>query len=152
MRQRFPPPVSNSKRVRQDHLRTYFMGGLMWGRTFCSEDSTGKFSCLTGDCGSGKLECSGGGAAPPATLAEFKLDGYGGIDYFDVSLVHGYNLLCWLCLRWFRAELFKNRLRSGLERLVSFGAQVTYGLAGNCIGKKDSLRRTAIERGALQRL
>ncbi|XP_058010410.1 thaumatin-like protein 1 [Hevea brasiliensis] len=64
----------------------------MWGRTFCSEDSTGKFSCLTGDCGSGKLECSGGGAAPPATLAEFKLDGYGGMDYFDVSLVHGYNL------------------------------------------------------------
>ncbi|KAJ9165960.1 hypothetical protein P3X46_020770 [Hevea brasiliensis] len=67
-------------------------GGRMWGRTFCSEDSTGKFSCLTGDCGSGKLECSGSGAAPPATLAEFKLDGYGGMDYFDVSLVDGYNL------------------------------------------------------------
>ncbi|KAG8654552.1 thaumatin-like protein 1b isoform X2 [Manihot esculenta] len=67
-------------------------GGRMWGRTFCSEDSTGKFSCLTGDCGSNKLECSGSGAVPPATLAEFKLDGYGGMDYFDVSLVDGYNL------------------------------------------------------------
>ncbi|CAI0382618.1 unnamed protein product [Linum tenue] len=54
----------------------------MWGRTHCSEDSTGKFSCLTGDCGSGKIECSGSGAAPPATLA----------DFFDVSLVDGYNL------------------------------------------------------------
>ncbi|XP_065881255.1 thaumatin-like protein 1b [Euphorbia lathyris] len=67
-------------------------GGRMWGRTHCSQDSTGKFTCLTGDCGSGKLECSGSGAAPPATLAEFKLDGYGGMDYFDVSLVDGYNL------------------------------------------------------------
>lgn len=67
-------------------------GGRMWGRTHCSEDSTGKFSCVTADCGSGKLECSGSGAAPPATLAEFKLDGYGGMDYFDVSLVDGYNL------------------------------------------------------------
>uniref|UniRef100_A0A2P2Q4W9 Thaumatin-like protein 1 n=1 Tax=Rhizophora mucronata TaxID=61149 RepID=A0A2P2Q4W9_RHIMU len=67
-------------------------GGRMWARTHCSQDPTGKFSCLTGDCGSGKMKCSGNGAAPPATLAEFKLDGYGGLDYFDVSLVDGYNL------------------------------------------------------------
>ncbi|KAL5778218.1 hypothetical protein ACOSP7_011144 [Xanthoceras sorbifolium] len=67
-------------------------GGRMWGRTHCSQDSTGKFSCVTGDCGSGKMECSGSGATPPATLAEFKLDGYGGQDFYDVSLVDGYNL------------------------------------------------------------
>lgn len=67
-------------------------GGRFWGRTLCSEDSTGKFSCVTGDCGSGKLECSGNGAIPPATLAEFTLDGSGGLDFFDVSLVDGYNL------------------------------------------------------------
>ncbi|KAJ9675008.1 hypothetical protein PVL29_024112 [Vitis rotundifolia] len=67
-------------------------GGRFWGRTHCTQDSTEKFSCLTGDCGSGKLECAGGGAAPPATLAEFKLDGYGGLDFYDVSLVDGYNL------------------------------------------------------------
>ncbi|KAJ8772617.1 hypothetical protein K2173_027794 [Erythroxylum novogranatense] len=66
-------------------------GGRMWGRTHCSQDTTGKFTCLTGDCG-GTLECSGRGAAPPATLSEFKLDGYGGLDFFDVSLVDGYNL------------------------------------------------------------
>ncbi|KAE8714425.1 hypothetical protein F3Y22_tig00110198pilonHSYRG00346 [Hibiscus syriacus] len=66
-------------------------GGRFWGRTHCSQDSTGKFSCLTGDCGSGKLECSGNGAAPPATLAEFTLDGACGFDFFDVSLVDGYN-------------------------------------------------------------
>ncbi|XP_038991441.1 thaumatin-like protein 1b isoform X3 [Hibiscus syriacus] len=67
-------------------------GGRFWGRTHCSQDSTGKFSCLSGDCGSGKVECSGNGAAPPATLAEFTLDGAGGLDFFDVSLVDGYNV------------------------------------------------------------
>ncbi|KAM3341648.1 thaumatin-like protein 1b [Capsicum galapagoense] len=67
-------------------------GGRFWGRTHCTEDSTGKFTCATGDCGSGKLECAGGNAAPPATLAEFTLDGSGGMDFFDVSLVDGYNL------------------------------------------------------------
>ncbi|KAK8483173.1 hypothetical protein V6N13_058946 [Hibiscus sabdariffa] len=67
-------------------------GGRFWGRTHCSQDSTGKFSCLTGDCGSGKVECSGNGAAPPATLAEFTLDGAGGLHFFDVSLVDGYNI------------------------------------------------------------
>nr|XP_048331067.1 pathogenesis-related thaumatin-like protein 3.5 isoform X2 [Ziziphus jujuba var. spinosa] len=67
-------------------------GGRFWGRTHCSQDSAGKFSCVTGDCGSGKLECVGSGATPPATLAEFTLDGAGGLDFFDVSLVDGYNI------------------------------------------------------------
>ncbi|KAL3640989.1 hypothetical protein CASFOL_015957 [Castilleja foliolosa] len=67
-------------------------GGRFWGRTHCAEDSAGKFSCGTGDCGSGKLDCAGGGAAPPATLAEFTLDGSNGKDFYDVSLVDGYNL------------------------------------------------------------
>uniref|UniRef100_A0A1J3FT34 Thaumatin-like protein 1 n=1 Tax=Noccaea caerulescens TaxID=107243 RepID=A0A1J3FT34_NOCCA len=67
-------------------------GGRFWGRTLCSTDSDGKFSCATGDCGSGKLECSGTGAAPPTTLAEFTLDGSGGLDFYDVSLVDGYNV------------------------------------------------------------
>ncbi|KAL6867461.1 hypothetical protein ACP4OV_015485 [Aristida adscensionis] len=66
--------------------------GRMWGRTLCATDAaTGKFTCGTGDCGSGSVQCSGG-AAPPATLAEFTLDGSGGLDFFDVSLVDGYNL------------------------------------------------------------
>ncbi|CAK7334259.1 unnamed protein product [Dovyalis caffra] len=67
--------------------------GRLWGRTLCTQDSTsGKFSCQTGDCGSPTLECSGGGAAPPATLAEFTLNGANGLDFYDVSLVDGYNL------------------------------------------------------------
>ncbi|KAG6390634.1 hypothetical protein SASPL_148372 [Salvia splendens] len=67
-------------------------GGRFWGRTHCSEDSTGKFSCATGDCGSGKLECAGGGAVTPVTLAEFTLDGDAGKDFYDLSLVDGFNL------------------------------------------------------------
>ncbi|BAF11447.1 thaumatin-like protein 1b isoform X1 [Oryza sativa Japonica Group] len=66
--------------------------GRMWARTLCAEDATGKFTCATGDCGSGGIQCNGGGAAPPATLMEFTLDGSGGMDFFDVSLVDGYNL------------------------------------------------------------
>ncbi|XP_023512919.1 thaumatin-like protein 1b isoform X1 [Cucurbita pepo subsp. pepo] len=66
--------------------------GRLWARTLCGLDSDGKFSCLTADCGSGKVECDGGGAKPPATLAEFTLNGADGLDFYDVSLVDGYNL------------------------------------------------------------
>ncbi|KAG2538716.1 thaumatin-like protein 1b [Panicum virgatum] len=67
--------------------------GRLWGRTLCAADAaTGRFACATGDCGSGGVQCGGGGAATPATLAEFTLDGSGSLDFFDVSLVDGYNL------------------------------------------------------------
>ncbi|XP_039843357.1 thaumatin-like protein 1b isoform X2 [Panicum virgatum] len=66
--------------------------GRLWGRTHCAADSAGKFACATGNCGSGRLDCAGHGAKPPATLAEFTFDGHGGMDFYDVSLVDGYNL------------------------------------------------------------
>ncbi|CAL9183276.1 thaumatin-like protein 1 [Musa acuminata AAA Group] len=66
--------------------------GRFWARTGCSFDAAGRGSCATGDCGSGQVECNGAGAAPPATLAEFTLDGSEGKDFYDVSLVDGYNL------------------------------------------------------------
>lgn len=65
--------------------------GRIWARTLCGQGSDGKFSCETADCGSGKVECVGG-AKPPATLAEFTLNGADGLDFYDVSLVDGYNL------------------------------------------------------------
>ncbi|KMZ65264.1 Thaumatin-like protein 1, putative, expressed [Zostera marina] len=65
----------------------------MWGRTLCTLNSTtNKFTCLTGDCGSSQIECLGGNAKIPATLAEFTLNGSNGMDFYDVSLVDGYNL------------------------------------------------------------
>ncbi|XP_078448295.1 thaumatin-like protein 1 [Wolffia australiana] len=66
--------------------------GRFWARTLCATDSAGRFACRTGDCGSGSVDCAGSGAAPPATLAEFTLNGAGGLDFYDVSLVDGYNL------------------------------------------------------------
>ncbi|KAL6652457.1 hypothetical protein ACP70R_011382 [Stipagrostis hirtigluma subsp. patula] len=67
--------------------------GRIWGRTLCPSDATGKFTCVTGDCGTGRLDCAGGsGPTPPATVAEFTMDGKGGKDSYDVSLVDGFNL------------------------------------------------------------
>uniref|UniRef100_A0ACD5ZGU4 Uncharacterized protein n=1 Tax=Avena sativa TaxID=4498 RepID=A0ACD5ZGU4_AVESA len=68
--------------------------GRLWARTGCAQDAaTGRLVCATGDCGSGAAECAGAGASPPATLAEFTLGGAGGgLDFYDVSLVDGYNL------------------------------------------------------------
>ncbi|GAB2227417.1 hypothetical protein Droror1_Dr00009238 [Drosera rotundifolia] len=66
--------------------------GRFWGRTGCTTDPNGRFSCTTGDCNSGQIDCSGAGATPPATLAEFTLNGANGQDFYDVSLVDGYNL------------------------------------------------------------
>ncbi|XP_039035260.1 thaumatin-like protein 1 isoform X2 [Hibiscus syriacus] len=65
--------------------------GRFWGRTGCKFEGSGSGTCLTGDCGSGQVECNGLGAAPPVTLAEFTL-GTGGQDFYDVSLVDGYNM------------------------------------------------------------
>lgn len=67
--------------------------GRFWGRTGCSFDpTTGQGSCATADCGSNQMECNGAGAKPPATLAEFTIASSGDQDFYDVSLVDGYNL------------------------------------------------------------
>ncbi|CAM8971373.1 unnamed protein product [Rhodiola kirilowii] len=63
--------------------------GRIWGRTGCATDkTTGKFTCQTADCG-GNLQCAGLGGAPPLTLIELTL---GEKDFYDVSLVDGFNL------------------------------------------------------------
>uniref|UniRef100_A0ACD5XEC9 Uncharacterized protein n=1 Tax=Avena sativa TaxID=4498 RepID=A0ACD5XEC9_AVESA len=69
--------------------------GNFWARTGCATDgSTGRFSCATADCGSGDVACGGRGPAPPVTLAEITLaaPGSGGLDFYDVSLVDGFNV------------------------------------------------------------
>ncbi|KDP36623.1 hypothetical protein JCGZ_08439 [Jatropha curcas] len=66
--------------------------GRFWARTECSTDSTGKFTCATGECGSGQISCNGAGGNPPVSLIEFTLAENGGKDFYDVSLVDGFNV------------------------------------------------------------
>ncbi|XVE95433.1 hypothetical protein REPUB_Repub02eG0096700 [Reevesia pubescens] len=60
--------------------------GRIWGRSGCRFDKIGNGQCQTGDCGS--LKCGGAGKTP-ASLAEFTL---ATLDFYDVSLVDGFNL------------------------------------------------------------
>lgn len=65
--------------------------GRFWGRTGCNFNQNGQGHCATGDCGD-KLQCNGAGGVPPATLVEVTLRGSGGQDFYDVSLVDGFNV------------------------------------------------------------
>ncbi|CAN6309950.1 unnamed protein product [Urochloa humidicola] len=66
-------------------------GGRVWARTGCTFDGNGNGHCQTGDCG-GVLQCTGYGQAPN-TLAEFGLNTpFMGLDFFDISLVDGFNV------------------------------------------------------------
>ncbi|CAH8361135.1 unnamed protein product [Eruca vesicaria subsp. sativa] len=67
--------------------------GKIWGRTLCSRNSTGKFSCRTGDCGSGEMVCSGKDTNSPTTVAELSINSVeASIDSYRVSVAYGYNL------------------------------------------------------------
>ncbi|KAG7094994.1 hypothetical protein E1B28_005790 [Marasmius oreades] len=68
--------------------------GRIWGRTSCNfATNPGPTSCVTGGCNGG-LECAAqaGTGVPPASLAEWTLQGDGNRDFYDVSLVDGFNL------------------------------------------------------------
>lgn len=64
--------------------------GRFWARTGCSNN--GGFTCDTGDCASGQVECNGAGAIPPATLVEITVAPNGGQDFYDVSNVDDFNI------------------------------------------------------------
>jgi len=64
--------------------------GRIWGRSGCRFNNSGRGSCQTGDCG-GALSCSLAGTSP-ITLAEFTLNGGNNLDYFDISVIDGFNI------------------------------------------------------------
>ncbi|CAK8534778.1 unnamed protein product [Lathyrus sativus] len=66
--------------------------GRFWARSQCSTDASGKFVCATGDCASGQVACNNAGGTPPVSLVEFTLAANNGQDFYDVSLVDGFNL------------------------------------------------------------
>jgi hypothetical protein len=67
----------------------------VWARTGCSFDTSGHGHCVTGDC-QGRFQCGSTWGQFPSTLAEFNLNSYQGMDFFDVSLVEGNNLPMWI--------------------------------------------------------
>ncbi|KAL2544078.1 Osmotin-like protein OSM34 [Forsythia ovata] len=81
---------------RLDSGQTWVLGypstkvAKIWARTNCTFDSSGRGRCLTGDCG-GQLECKDYGAAP-VTLVEYGLNSFAGKDYYDISLMKGFNV------------------------------------------------------------
>ncbi|KAK3019296.1 hypothetical protein RJ639_004616 [Escallonia herrerae] len=67
-------------------------GGRIWPRTNCNFDRARRGSCQTGDC-NGLLQCQGYGNPPNSTLADFGLNQFQNLDFFDVSLVDGFNVV-----------------------------------------------------------
>jgi len=68
--------------------------GRIWARRNCNfSTNPGPNSCLTGGCNGGLLcDPHTGTGVPPATLAEWTLSAADGNDYYDISLVDGYDL------------------------------------------------------------
>nr|XP_016449007.1 PREDICTED: thaumatin-like protein [Nicotiana tabacum] len=62
----------------------------IWGRTNCIFDASVRGQCQTGDC-NGVLECHAFGT-PPNTVAEYSLNQFDNLDFFDISLVDGFNV------------------------------------------------------------
>ncbi|XP_057525408.1 protein P21-like [Amaranthus tricolor] len=65
-------------------------GARIWARTGCTATGPNGLRCNTGDCG-GVLQCTGYGT-PPNTLAEYALKQFNNLDFFDISLVDGFNV------------------------------------------------------------
>ncbi|KAI4351557.1 hypothetical protein L6164_005914 [Bauhinia variegata] len=66
--------------------------GRIWARTGCDFTGNWKPACETGDC-DGRLACNGLIGTPPVTLIQISLQGdKGKPNYYDVSLVDGYNV------------------------------------------------------------
>ncbi|KAF7426206.1 hypothetical protein PC9H_008573 [Pleurotus ostreatus] len=68
--------------------------GRIWGRRNCDfSTNPGPTSCLSGGCNGGLLcDARTGTGVPPVSVAEWTLQGDENRDFYDVSLVDGFNL------------------------------------------------------------
>ncbi|KAK9922139.1 hypothetical protein M0R45_030619 [Rubus argutus] len=65
----------------------------VWARSNCSKDNQEcSLALAQGIAHPGQVSCNGNGGNPPATLVEFTIAQGGGQDFYDVSLVDGFNL------------------------------------------------------------
>jgi len=83
------------------NLPTTLSAARFWARTGCTYDSSNHLKCETGDCplpsnyyspSNDGTQCQGIGGIPPYTIIELTLGGGTGDDFYDLSLVDGYNL------------------------------------------------------------
>ena len=83
------------RRLNQNDVWTFnvnpdTVAARIWARTNCNFDASGRGQCQTGNCG-GLLQCQAYGT-PPNTLAEYALNQFNNLDFFDISLVDGFNV------------------------------------------------------------
>ncbi|KAK9116953.1 hypothetical protein Sjap_015900 [Stephania japonica] len=84
----FSLPSGNVKRI----LVPFSWTGRFWARTGCDFTSNWKSACETGDC-DGRLACNGTIGLPPVTLVQVSAQAdRTKPNFYDVSLVDGYNL------------------------------------------------------------
>ncbi|KAF8477825.1 thaumatin family-domain-containing protein [Russula ochroleuca] len=84
------PPSTSTQFTVPDNWKS----GRIWGRRNCNfTTNNGPTSCLDGGCNGG-LQCDphSGTGTPPATLAEWTLQSNGSFDFYDVSVVDGFNI------------------------------------------------------------
>lgn len=64
--------------------------GRIWPRRHCQFDGAGRGSCLSGNCAGG-LNC-GDNEGDFLSLGEWNLNSWGGLDFYDLSFVAGFNI------------------------------------------------------------
>ncbi|CAI5448434.1 unnamed protein product [Caenorhabditis angaria] len=79
----------NSGEIKNITVADNWLQGQIWAQTGCDEN----MNCETGSYSLEKNEiCSKNRPFPPVTIAEFTLKGANDEDFYDVSLVNGYNV------------------------------------------------------------
>lgn len=107
--------------------------GRIWSRTNCNFDGNGRGKCQTRDC-NGRLKCQGFGS-PPNTLAEFALNQPNNLDFFDISLVDGFNFL------WNSAQSTECVVISYAKHLLMINVQTNYGHPVGVTTREEFSRR-----------
>ncbi|KAL9681408.1 hypothetical protein QQ045_013191 [Rhodiola kirilowii] len=122
--------------------------GNIWARTGCEFDAFGIGRCETGDC-AGRLQCDGSGATPPISLFEITLGQGEGKDFYDVSMVDGYNMPLMAVPRGGYGECNVTGCAWDLNLGINTGCpkelQVVGGDKGGLVGCKSACKALALD-------
>ena len=115
--------------------------GRFWGRTGCVFRA-GRGHCQSGDCG-GRYQCTGNGTIP-ATLAEYDMNAWDGLDFYDVSMVDGSNLPMFINVTHGTAANRVNRkgcVAAGCTTAVNCPSVLRVTAAGAVVGCESACAR-----------